>query len=205
MTDSPKSRPQAMLDDTWRRTQVGFSLFLDVMTPWLLELGGWIFGALIAFDLVMLGVVLTIGPVDGPVKIATAAFALAMPPTVVGFVLLRLVADMLKIRLQETATKAFQDAGFSLEEVAMPEPRQLERTMSTVTLAYTYSLMLVSVLLTVVGLTAALWHSAWWIAVVFLVVLVLSLGVLTLASSQLVGPGAKWRAAAGDVESPKKS
>ena len=204
MTDSTKNRGQAIVDDTWRRTQVGFTLFLGVLTPWLMELGSWIFGALIAFNSLMLGVVLTIGPVDGAVKIATAAFALAIPPIVVGFVLLRLVADMIKIRLQKTATKALQDAGFKLEEISMPDPKQSERKMSNVTLMYTYSLMTVTVVLTLIGLTAALWHSGWWIGGAFLVMLASSVGVFIVATSQLGDRGQRWQAPSA-VSEPKKS
>lgn len=199
MTDSPKRQARTAVDDTWRRTQLGFTQFLDVVAPWLLELGSWIFGALIAFNLVTLGVVLTIGPVDTAVKISTAAFALALPPNVVGFVLLRLVADIRKIRLQDTATKAFEEAGFRREDVPQPDTKRLERRMSSVTLAYTYGLMSLAILLTLVGLTAALWHSAWWIGVGFVVMLALCLAVLLLAVSQLGGGGAP----SGEVEPPK--
>ena len=198
MTDSAKRRRQPVFDKTWRGTQVGLTQFLDVVTPWLLDLGSWIFGALIACNLVILGVVLTIGPVDDAVKVATAAFALALPPNVVGFVLLRLVADMRKIRLQETATQAFQQAGFQVED--MPDPQKAERHLSSVTLGYTYSLMALTFLLTLVGVTAALWHSAWWIGVAFLVMLVLSLGVMLAAASQLGGGRGRWQAPGGEIE-----
>lgn len=187
MGSAPRDRRRSVADGTWRRTQLGFTLFLDVATPWLLELGTWIFGALIAFDLVILGVVLTIGPVDYAVKIATTAFGLSLPPSVVGFVLLRLVTDMRKIRLQDTATQAFQDAGFNLEDRPQVDVKKIERRMSSVTLIYTYSLMAVTLFLTLIGLTAALWHSAWWIGVAFLVMLGISLLVLVLAAAQLGG------------------
>lgn len=197
MTESSKKPARGAVDMTWRRTQLGFTLVLDLVAPWLLELGSWIFGALIAFNLVILGVVLTIGPVDDAVKIATTAFALALPPNVVGFVLLRLVADMRKIGLQEVATGAFEKAGFTRDD-NVPETvkKAADRQVSSVTLVYTYSLMTLTLLLTLIGLTAALWHSAWWIGVGFVAMLVLSLGVLLLAASQL-GGGQRWRAPSG--------
>ena len=48
----------------WRQTQVGVSQLLDGIAPWLIELGNWIFGGLIGFNVAVLGAVLTIVPVD---------------------------------------------------------------------------------------------------------------------------------------------
>ena|SRR5437879_142802 len=94
-------------NDTWERTRAGLVKLLERLTPWLLDLGNWIFGALIAFNLLVLGALLTIGPVDTAVLIATAAFALALPPDVAGFLLLRLAADMKSVDLEQVATQAF--------------------------------------------------------------------------------------------------
>src|SRR5205085_2323034 len=77
-----------------------------------LDLGNWIFGALIAFNLLVLSALLTIGPVDQAVLIATATFALALPPDVAGFLLVRLAADMKSVDLEQVATQAFVEAGF---------------------------------------------------------------------------------------------
>ena len=202
MADTKQRRGRPFVDVNWRRTQFGLSQFFDVIAPWLLDLGSWIFGALTAFNLVILGVVLTIGPVDTAEKIATAMFALALPPNVTGFVLVRLVTDMRKIRAPDEATEAFKAAGFELE--SMPDRKEAERRMSGVTLTYTFILINVSVLLTIAGLTAALWHSGWWIGVSFLVMLGLSIGVLLLAASQM-GGNQRWRAPATNAEPPKES
>ena len=198
--EKPKAPPRRV-DDTWRRTQAGVGQFFDLIVPWLFELGSWIFGALIALNVLILGVVLTIGPIDTAVKVATAAFAVSLPPNIAGFVLLRLVADMRKIRAPDKATQAFEEAGFQVE--GLPDRQQAERRVSSVTLAYTYGLMALTLLLTLVGLTAVLWHSAWWIAVGFVVMLLASLGVVVAAASQLDG-GQRWRTPTGQGEPGKQ-
>jgi hypothetical protein len=100
-------------DETFSQSLKGFGTMVERITPWLLDLGSWIFGALIAFDLLILAALLTVGPADLAALIATAAFALALPPTVAGFFLLRLLEDIKSARLEDVAVEAFQDAGFS--------------------------------------------------------------------------------------------
>ena len=104
------STEQEQADKEWAQTRKGFASLLEQVTPWLLELGSWIFGALIAFNLLILAALLTVGPVDRAVLIATAAFALALPPDVTGLVLLRLIVDVSKVRLDDVAVKAFEEA-----------------------------------------------------------------------------------------------
>ncbi len=180
------TRKQA--DVAWNRTQAAFATLLDGLTPWLLDLGNWIFGALIAFSLVILGALITVGPVDRAVLIATAAFALALPPDVAGFILLRLAADMRKVGLDDVTAAAFVGAGFTAEEVGQPaDPKESERRRTRTALVYSYSLLWITLLLSVVGLTAVLWHMAPWIGIGFVVVLLASLGLLAPAL-RTVGP-----------------
>ena len=149
---------------------------LATLAPWLTDFGNWIFGALIAFDLVVLGAVLTVGPEDEAVKLSTAAVAMAVPPGAVGLLLLRLVTDVRKIR-QSRATDA---------QPAAQGPHM-------VVLRYTVGLMLVTFLLTMVGLTAALWHIAWWSAVAFVVIVAASLLIFFLAARDLGAFSARRR------------
>ena len=159
-------------DEAWARTQAALATLLDSVTPWLLDLGNWIFGALIAFSLVILGALLTVGPVDRAVLIATAAFALALPPDVAGFILLRLAADMRKVDLDAVTTSAFVGAGFTAEEVGqLPDPKESERRRTRTVLLFSYSMLSLTLLLSVAGLTAVLWHMAAWIAIGFVAVL----------------------------------
>jgi uncharacterized membrane protein len=164
------------VDETWVRTQAALGTLLSRVTPWLLDLGNWIFGALIAFSLVIIGAMLTVGPVDRAVLVATAAFALALPLDVAGFFLLRIAADMKKVDLETVATAVFVEAGFSSEEVGQGlDPKESEQRRTRRVLGYSYSLLVLTALLTLVGVTAALWHMAWWIGVAFAAMVVLSL------------------------------
>jgi hypothetical protein len=169
-----------------------------------MELGNWIFGGLIAFNLVILGAVLTIEPVDDAVRIAIAAGALALPPSAVGLILFRLVADVRTIRQSETAKQAIHDAGFTLDGVPPSERQAAVRRLYTAILRFTNGLMILTVLLTFGALTAALWHAAWWIGVAFLAVLALSLGSLILGAVRLARGGARWRTP-GEESEPKQS
>ena len=166
-------------DREWTATLKGFGAVLERITPWLLELGSWIFGALIALNLLLLAALLTVGPSDRAVIVATAALALALPPDVAGLLLLRLVADIYKVRLEEVASQAFVEAGFRAEDVRPDQDvdSAMKRRTRTV-LIYCYAILTVSVGFTTAGVTAAFWHMAWWIGVVFLVMVVLSLGVV---------------------------
>lgn len=188
-------RPPA--DLTLARTLAGLGRAVDAVTPWLLDLGSWTFGSMIAFNLVVLGALLTVGPVDAAVKIATAAFAVALPLGVGGLVLLRLLADMSKANVGEATASAFVSVGFSFERAAETDAHRSRR----IALLCTYTLLAATVLLTLIGVTAALWHMAWWIGVVFIVMALVSQSVVIGALSGF-GQKGRWRAPSGEVEPP---
>ena len=197
--NEPKGR-RARANDTFARTMVGLGRLVEAVTPWLLDLGNWIYGGLIAFSLIILGSLLTVGPVDVAVKVATACFALALPLDITGFVLLRLFADMTRVSLTDLGTKAFEEAGFRAE------PRRpfnlTEARLRSVALRYSYGVLGITALLTLGGMTAALWHIGWWIGIAFLLMVVLSQVVLVAAVSAL-GPQGRWTTPAGEVEPAK--
>lgn len=198
MTETEKKRRRPRVDENWRRTQLGLTQLLDSITPWLLDLGSWTFGALIALNLVVIGALLTVGPVDVAVKIATASFAVALPFGVGGLVLLRLLTDMSKSNLGGAARKAFIDAGFSFREAGNADESRPRRSA----LLYTYVLLTATVLMTLIGLTAALWHMAWWIGVTFVVMALVSQSVLGAALSGM-GPKGRWLSPREGGEAPK--
>ena len=145
---------------------------LEAAAPWLLELGSWVFGALIAFGILMLAGLLTVGPVDRAVLISTAAFAVGLPPEVGAFLLLRLVRDLEENKIEEIAARSFAEAGVDNVDEFLPVQTNthdgaLARRMVRV-LAASYALLVVSVGCALVGTTATLWHMGWWIAVAFL-------------------------------------
>jgi hypothetical protein len=61
---------------------------LKRITPWLVDVGSWIFGGLMAVNLVVISALITVGPVDAAVRTATAALGAALPLNVTGIVLL---------------------------------------------------------------------------------------------------------------------
>jgi len=138
------------------------------------------------FDLLILAALLTVGPADLAALVATAAFALALPPNAAGFFLLRLLEDIKNARLEDVAVQAFQEAGLSVNQVQPSDTSEsIAKQRTKTVLIYSYSILSVSVLLTVIGVSAALWHMAWWISVAFVVVTLVSPGVV-------VGAMASW-------------
>lgn len=165
-----------------RQSRTAYGSLIESITPWLVEVGNWIFAGLIAFILVVLGSLLTVGPVDRAIRISTAAFALALPLELAGLCLLRLAQDTQRIGLENEWARAIQGAGFPVGELSAPATlasRQKRRTR--VILLYSLGILVLSVLLTLTGLVAALWHMAWWIAVIFLAMAVISLGIVIAA------------------------
>lgn len=191
----------ARASDTFARTVGGLGRLVEAITPWLLDLGGWVFGGLIAFNLIILGALLTVGPVDLAVKVSTASLALALPLDIAGFVLLRLVADLEKLSVGEVAAKAFAEEGFSVEDAESVD--SAEAKQRRVGLRYSYVLLAIAVVLTLVGVTAALAHMGWWIGALFVVMVVVAQAVIFAAMSGLL-PEARWRTPAGEAEPPKK-
>jgi hypothetical protein len=160
----------------------------ETFTPWFFEFGSWIFGGLIAFTLLVLAPLITLGPVDRAITVATAAFALALPLDVAGLFLLRLVQDLNRVGFEDTVAHAFGEVG-SVVGALVPAPSTLEaqrkrRTESV--LRISLWILALSGLLAVMGMVAVLWHMAWWIAVAFLAMVVLSLVIsaVTMAAAQ---------------------
>lgn len=199
--DSDRKTSGTFGDDTFRRTVAAFAALVDRVTPWLLDLGSWIFGALTAFNLVILGALLTVGPVDAAALVSTAAFALALPADVAGFLLLRLMADVKNVDLEEAATKAFQEVGFSVDddERAHAAPESVEKRRTRIVLMYSYGLLALAVLLTLTGITAALWHMAWWIGILFIPMVIVSQSMVFKAIAS-AGSNRTWRSPTGAQE-----
>ena len=196
------SRPNP--NDTLARTEAGLVKLVERIAPWLLDLGNWIFGALIAFDLLILSALLTVGPVDTSVLIATAAIALALPPDIAGFLLLRLAADMKSVDLEQVATEAFVEVGFEVKDRGpVQSPAEAEQRRARLVLRYSYALLALTVVLTFIGVTAALWHMAWWIGAAFVGMAVASQAVFFVAVAS-TGGNTTWSTPAGETEPERK-
>ncbi len=192
-TDSAPADPQqktslAGPQEQYKQTMKALGKFVERITPWLFEVGSWIFGGLIAFNLLVMTSLFTIGPVDPAVMVATTAFALALPLNVSGLVLLRLVQDLRHVGVEEELAQAFQEVGFSVgEQVPSGTTLQaMQKRRTGIVLRYSLGILALSALLTLIGMVAALWHMAWWVGVVFfaMVMLCLVMVIIAIVTSQ---------------------
>jgi len=160
-----------------------FGKLVARITPWLVEVGGWIFGGLIAFTLLVMASLLTIGPVDPAIMVATTAFALALPLNVTGLFLLRLVEDLKHIGFEEELAQAFQEVDFTVgEQVVSAKALESWRKRRTgIVLGSSLGILGLRVLLTLTSLVAVLWCMAWCIGVIFFVMVIISLVIIIVA------------------------
>ena len=186
-TDVADLGPEEQNRRYWR----GFANFIDRITPSLLELGVWLFGSLIAFNLLVLASLFTIGPVDAAIKVATSSFALALPLNLTGLFLLRLVQELKGVGLEAQLVQAFREEGVASDQ--MPSPPDLDAALAAMrarraamVLRSSSGILMLSALLTLIGLVGTLWHMAWWIAISFCVMVALSLAlvIVVMAISQ---------------------
>ncbi len=173
----------------YHQSMKAYSKLLEKGTPGLFDVGSWIFGGLIAFTLLIMASLITVGPVDLYIKVATASLALALPLDVTGLVLLRLVQDMKPVRFEQEVSQTFQEVGLTPDEMQIPSLSSLQalRIRGTqIALRYALGILTLSVVLTIAGMTATLWHMGWWIAIAFVAMVVISLliALLAMAASQ---------------------
>jgi len=154
---------------------------LERTTPWLSDIGSWIFGGLIAVNLLTISSLLTLGPVDAAVRISITIFACALPLNVAGIVVLRLTKDVIQFGVDDLAQQAFKESGFPEIDAYFPEASergQLSKRRSSVALRYSLAIAAVSAALTLAGLAAALSHIAWWVGGALLVMTMISAGLV---------------------------
>lgn len=174
----------AAAEAQYHQSMKAYSRLLDKGTPWLFEVGSWIFGGLIAFTLLILSALITVGPVDLYIKSATAALALALPLDVTGLVLLRLVQDLKPVKFEEGVSQTFQEVGLTPDGMQIPSLTSLQalRIRGTrVALRFALAILAFSIVLTLAGITVALWHMAWWIGLAFLAMVVVNLVIVIVA------------------------
>jgi len=184
-TDSAPADPRqesslAAAEDQVKKNLKAFGEFIERITPWLFDVGSWIFGGLIAFTLLVIASLLTVGPVDHAINISTAAFALALPLDVTGLFLLKLVQDLKQVGFEEELAQAFHEVGFTVgEQVLSPNALESMRKRRTrIVLGYCLGILVLGALLTLTGVIAALWNMAWWIGVAFFAMVMISLGIV---------------------------
>lgn len=184
----PGPRPEGAIAGNMVWQAIG-NLLLRI-TPWLFDFGSWLFGGLIAFNLVIIAALFTIGPTHAAILVSTAAFAIALPLDVTGLFLLRLAQDVKDITFDDQLTQEFRDAGFSIE-MYLPSPqvrKSMRKKSASVVLSYSAGILALSVLLTLIGIIAALWYMAWWIGVAFIAMVVLSQALVVNVIVHLMPP-----------------
>ena len=188
LTNQDQKLPPLDLKEQSKRSMKGLSNLVQRSTPWLFTLGSWIFGGLIAVDLVIVASLITVGPVDIAILISITAFAVALPLNVSGIFLLRLIKDLKDVGIEDVMLQAFKDASFPNIEAYFP-PSQTRESLygrsADIALCYSLGILALSIALTLAGLVAALWYMAWWISLIFvaMAVVCLLLVFVTLAHS----------------------
>jgi hypothetical protein len=169
------------VDERARQSLDAINRLLDRTTPWLSEIGSWIFGGLVAVSLVGISSLLTVGPVDAAVRLSITLFACALPMSVAGIIVLRLTRDLIAFGVDDLALQAFKESGFPDVDAHFPpasqRPAQLKRRAG-LALRYALAIAAISATLTLAGLIAALWHMAWWIGAALLAASAVSAGVV---------------------------
>lgn len=179
--DSHQEGPAAGPEDLYTNA---FGELAEIIAPWFFEFGSWVFGGLLGFNLLIIGSLITLGPIDPAVTAATAAFALALPLDVAGLFALRLVQDMQRVGLEDEVARAVGQVIPAVGALAPPpSAREAQRQRRTGRLLRaSFWILALSGVLAVLGMLAVLWHMAWWIAVAFLAMVVIcSLVIYSLA------------------------
>ncbi len=191
--DPQQETSRAAPQEQYKQNMKAFGKFVERITPWLFEVGSWSFGGLIAFTLLVVASLLTVGPVDPAIMVAMTAFALALPLDVAGLILLRLVQDLKRVGFEEEVVQVFHDVGFTVgEQMASPTALEsLRKRRTGIVLGDSLGILALSGLLTLTGMTAALWHMAWWIGVVFFTMVMISLAMVIVAIITIQPPGSQ--------------
>jgi hypothetical protein len=162
----------------------GFRILAARTAPWLFDVGGWVFGGLLALTLVLVSALVTVGPVDDAILVSIAAFGCALPLEVAGICLVRLVKDVRDVGIDDLTLQSFKDAGFPDIETYFPPAaeREAQRAKrSAVVLRYSLAIAVATIALTAIGLVAALWYMAWWVGVAAMAVSLLSAALVVTA------------------------
>jgi hypothetical protein len=179
------------MDEQSARTFTGLRNLVERITPWLVDVGSWIFGGLTAVNLVVISALITVGPVDAAIRTSTAALAAALPLNIAGIILLRLIKDVNDVGLDDLTQQAFQESGFPQIDAYFPPPGERASQHARrvrVALLYSLGMAAVSIALTVTGMAAAVWHMGHWIAVVLLSAVGLSALLIAVAIAHALPP-----------------
>ena len=162
------------LEEQSRQSMQAVGNLIERITPWLFTFGSWIFGGFIAFELLIVASLITVGPVQPAILVSITAFACALPLNVAGLFLLKLIQEMKDVGIDEHMLHAFQDAGFPIEAYFPQDRESLHSRRTSVALRYSVGILMLSIVFILVGMVATLWYMAWWVGVVFLSMVLVS-------------------------------
>jgi ABC-type multidrug transport system fused ATPase/permease subunit len=157
---------------------------IDQIKPWLLEFGNWSFGGLIAFNLFSFAPLLTVSADHPAIILSVVIFACAMPLNVSGLFVLKMTKDLNTIAIDDMMKQAFQNA----DGTPADEAQSIAQRRTDVGLRYAMQLSIVSAILTVLGMVAALWYVGWWVALIFIVVVIVTLLITRDVLTRLMRP-----------------
>lgn len=189
---SPVAPPQETasldLEAQSRQSMQAVGNLIERITPWLFAFGSWVFGGLIAFNLLVIASLITVGPVRPAILVASATLACALPLNVAGLFVLKLIPEMKEAGIDEHMRQTFQEVGFPMEIYIPQEHASLHRRRTRITLSYAVSILLFSLTLALAGMVAALWYLAWWVGVIFLVMVLVSLALVIIVFTHTLPP-----------------
>ena len=190
--DTPQQEHAPLdLEAQSRQSMQAVGNLIERITPWLFAFGSWIFGGLIAFNLLVIASLITVGPIQPVILVSITAFACALPLNMAGLFLLKLVQEMKDVGIDEHMRHTFQQAGFPIEAYFPLEDASLQRRKTRITLSYAVSIAILSITLSLVGMVAALWYMAWWAGIVFLIMVLLSLLLVILVIAHSLPPASE--------------
>jgi hypothetical protein len=146
----------------------------QIAARWLYELGGWIFGALIAAALMVLQDLIPLGSSDRITVFAALACALAIPLHIAGLVIVRYVRDLQQaareIAMAQNLTEGrglLSDTTLSLQIFSPAKRRAMDMAVSTA--------LFLGALFTLIGVATALWRISWVVTLLFFIASMLGL------------------------------
>lgn len=164
----------------WRATLMAWMEKSQQITArWLYELGGWIFGGLIAAAIMLFPALISLGFADRATLIAGLALAIALPFNLAGLGIIRYYKDLTRAAEETRAlltqntrsTKADKETLNRLKvdsEAFTPAKKKVIDSAASLALV-------VSMLFTLISIGSALWRVSWAVTLLFLIAGILGL------------------------------
>jgi hypothetical protein len=147
----------------------------QITARWLYELGGWVFGGLIAAAIMLFPALISLGFADRATLIAGLTLAVALPFDLAGLVIIRYFKDLTQATEEAKALLArnprADDETIRLQINSKAFTPAKRRVMDS---AVSLSLV-VGMLFTLISIGSALWRVSWVVTLLFLIACILGL------------------------------